>query len=249
MKRSIWIFILIFNLLSLSAQERLYRERGKSRIMTEAEFENIQAVLSHRLKSRFPDARTEVSVENKTIMNKDTIFDVALIVKFEGQKSIHFTNLTGGETIFSQVGKSLPDFKLKSIDGKTYTKADFNGKPILLNYWLKTCGPCKAEMPALNKLKEKYDERVYFIAITPDTKEEAESVLEKHPFHFLQLIEAKELIEKLGLTGAPKNIFIDKNGTIYQVYEKVDDVYDTEKKIVSRGNAKEFIEILDKLLK
>lgn len=104
-------------------------------------------------------------------------------------------------------------------------------------------------MPTLNKLKQQYGDKVHFIAITYDNKADVESVLQQHPFDFLQLIEAKALINMLKINGAPKNIFVDKKGIIRQMYEKVDDVYDPETQTVSLGEGKEFMKILDELLK
>lgn len=64
--RQIVISLLIaINIFSLSAQKRMYREWGKSRIMSESEFVNKQNVLVYKLKKKFPDARTEYSIEKK----------------------------------------------------------------------------------------------------------------------------------------------------------------------------------------
>ena len=248
MKRIVISLLIVINIFSLSAQHRMYREWGKSRIMSESEFVNMQNVLVSKLKKRFSDARIEYSIEKETISKSDTLHDVKLTIKFDGEKSIHLSNLVDTEA-FKNVGKHFPDFYLKGLDGKNYTLKDFKGKPMLINYWFKTCGPCKAEMPALNKLKQQYGDNVHFIAITYDNKAHVEGVLREHPFDFLQLIEAKALIDKLKINGAPKNIFVDKNGIIRQMYEKVDDIYDAENQTVSLGEGKEFMKILDELLK
>lgn len=248
MKRTALVFTLVFTCLcTVFGQNKFYRESGKSRIMSQAEFDNMTNVSTHRLISKFPDARTVTEIVNKTLMGKDTLCDVKIVLKFDGEKSIHLTNITSGN-IFKKVGTKFPDFNLKSFDGKSYTLRNFKGKPMLVNYWFNTCAPCKAEMPALNKLKEKYGDKVHFVSITADTEKMAQSVLDDHPFHFLHLLEAYDLIGKLGLSGAPKNIFVDKNGVIRQVYEKVDDVFDPQTKTISHGDAKEFAEILDILI-
>jgi peroxiredoxin len=48
------------------------------------------------------------------------------------------------------------DFTLKDMHGKEVTLASFRGKPIILNFWATWCGPCKAEIPALVELADKY---------------------------------------------------------------------------------------------
>lgn len=238
------ITFMISNMVAFS-QKRYYREVGKSRILNEAEFINMKKALAGKFKNKFPDARTVETIKKQSMWGTDTLFDVQLKLLFDGTKSLSFFNHEG---IYKKVDTPFPDFNLKSLDGKIYTLSDFKGKPMLINYWFKTCGPCKAEMPALNKIKEKYGDRVHFVAITYDDKNDVEQVLKAHPFNFLHLIEAKALIGELEINGAPKNIFVDKNGIIRQVYDNVDDVYDEATRSVLHGDGKEIMQMLDTLL-
>lgn len=52
--------------------------------------------------------------------------------------------------------KPAPSFRLKSVDGKTVSLADYKGKAVLLNFWATWCGPCKLEMPWLIEMQKKY---------------------------------------------------------------------------------------------
>jgi thiol-disulfide isomerase/thioredoxin len=51
------------------------------------------------------------------------------------------------------------DFSVKDLAGKDVRLADFRGRPLIINFWATYCGPCKAEMPALIELGEKYKDR------------------------------------------------------------------------------------------
>jgi len=54
-------------------------------------------------------------------------------------------------------GSMAPDFQLKSLpEGKPLQLSSLRGKAVLLNFWATYCGPCKAEMPALERLQKKY---------------------------------------------------------------------------------------------
>src|SRR5260370_7082809 len=80
-----------------------------------------------------------------------------------------------------------PDFKLTSLDGKPVTLADSHGKVILLNFWATWCGPCRAEIPDLVELQNKYKDRLQILGLVVDdddqaaTKEFAQQLLLNYP--------------------------------------------------------------------
>lgn len=55
-----------------------------------------------------------------------------------------------------QTGFTAPDFTLPALDDQPVTLTDLRGKVVVLNLWASWCPPCRAEMPALNAVYEKY---------------------------------------------------------------------------------------------
>ena len=49
-------------------------------------------------------------------------------------------------------GEAAPTVLFDDPDGVKTTLASFSGKPFVLNLWATWCGPCKIEMPALEKI-------------------------------------------------------------------------------------------------
>ncbi len=71
-------------------------------------------------------------------------------------------NAEGKEPANSPEGTDLipaPDFTLTDQYGNTHSLADYRGKVIFLNFWATWCPPCRAEMPAIQELYEKYSQQ------------------------------------------------------------------------------------------
>jgi thiol-disulfide isomerase/thioredoxin len=65
--------------------------------------------------------------------------------------------------------KPLPDFQISDAEGKTWRLADLKGKVTLVNLWATWCGPCRNELPYLQKLFNKVRERKDLVVITLNT--------------------------------------------------------------------------------
>ena len=89
-------------------------------------------------------------------------------------------------------GRKAPDFKLRDVDGKTYTLKDFRGKTLVIDFWATWCPDCRAETEALVALK-KANPDVVFLGISFDTeKEKLAAYTREHGMDWLQLSEFKK---------------------------------------------------------
>ncbi|MBM3563715.1 MAG: TlpA family protein disulfide reductase [Alphaproteobacteria bacterium] len=95
----------------------------------------------------------------------------------------------------------LPDYAFNGPDGAPVSLASFKGKTTLLNIWATWCVPCRAEMPALDRLQEAFaGQNFQVVAVNIDTTR-----LER-PKAFL----AETGVKSLTYYGDPKaNIFFE----------------------------------------
>lgn len=77
---------------------------------------------------------------------------------------------------FTQHSSPIPLAKLKFTDpdGKIMTIDDFHGKVILMNFWASWCGPCRVELPELDRLQQELQsDKFEVILMSQDTKFQA----------------------------------------------------------------------------
>lgn len=118
------------------------------------------------------------------------------------------------ETAFEK-GAVLTTFDLENMDGQKVNLESLKGKVVLINFWFINCPPCRMEIPDLNELKVEYaDKNVEFLAITFDPKNQVSEFLQKIPFDFEILPNARRIIETYGIQGFPTSVVINKEGKV-----------------------------------
>ncbi len=118
---------------------------------------------------------------------------------------------------FEKIGMKVTPKKLLTMNGDSIQIGGEQSKPMLVNLWFVACGGCVAEIPALNKLQEKYSDSVNFVAMTFDDAEKVKKFLNRKDFNFVHIPASKEFIDYIGTKPYPENIFINKNGYIESI--------------------------------
>jgi thiol-disulfide isomerase/thioredoxin len=118
---------------------------------------------------------------------------------------------------YKKIGMKIPQQYFTSVNGEKIIIGGKKEKPTLINLWFIHCPGCIAEMPALNKLKEKYAEKVDFISLTFETKDDVLDFLKKRKFEFTHIANVREYIKQIGSYPYPETIFIDKEGYIRNI--------------------------------
>lgn len=111
----------------------------------------------------------------------------------------------------------LPTLNFKNAAGKDLTLGDFRGKVLFLNLWATWCGPCRHEMPSIDKLQAKLGSNEFqVLAISVDRAgpKKAQAFLDDIKAENLELLIDKtaKISRKLRARGLPVSLIIDRQG-------------------------------------
>ncbi|RKP51631.1 TlpA family protein disulfide reductase [Cohnella endophytica] len=124
----------------------------------------------------------------------------------------------------ARVEQVAPDFQLKDLNGNSVSLSDYKGKTVLMNFWATWCQVCKAEMPHVEKLYEKYkDGDVVILSVNATSQERdaqrVENYVDKHGLSFpIVLDERGEALHDYRVTAYPTTYIIGPDGKIRQRY-------------------------------
>ena len=119
-----------------------------------------------------------------------------------------------------KVGEAVPQWTLESIDGTMVSLADLRGKIVLIDFFYKSCGPCIAAMPGLQRLHEKYQDKGFaMVGIDPyDNPEDVSELLNKRGISYTILFSDKALPSEYHVDGYPNLFLIDREGKLVKLY-------------------------------
>jgi DsbE subfamily thiol:disulfide oxidoreductase len=119
------------------------------------------------------------------------------------------------------IGKSVGDFALQDLNGKSIQLSDYDGKTVLINAWATWCPPCRAEMPDLENYYQLHRNSGFeILAINAgDTPEQAAAFVNSTGLSFTILLDQDlHVLEGLGINGFPTSILIDPDGIIRYIH-------------------------------
>lgn len=116
-----------------------------------------------------------------------------------------------------------PAFTLSQLNGEgDVSLSDFEGSPIVVNFWASWCLPCRVEMPHLVEAHEQYaDDGVRFIGVAiSDTNEDALAFIEDFNVpvedgYVMVTDPDGEATIDYGVGGLPVTFFIQQDGAVH----------------------------------
>ena len=110
-----------------------------------------------------------------------------------------------------------PGLVLKDLQGKTHDLKDYKGQVVLVQFWATYCGPCRQEMPSMNKMMTKMGDTPFTILAVDMGETEAEVkqfVSEVKPEFTILMDEDGTSIGDWCVFAAPSNFIVGPDGKI-----------------------------------
>jgi len=189
------------------------------------ENEKFQEEAFKKEKPEFAKLLEEKTKGDKEKLNKgdfDPIFKTAIEASFD-QFSQYATNQYDRSAQMKKLdGNPSPEFDYENYKGGKTKLSDLKGKYVYIDLWATWCGPCRQEIPYLQKIEEKYHgKNIEFVSISIDNAKDNEkwkNFVASKNLGGVQLFADKDwgsdFVVKYGVTGIPRFILIDPRGNI-----------------------------------
>ncbi len=120
-----------------------------------------------------------------------------------------------------KAGVQAPDFKMKTIDGKTFKLSQLKGKTVVLDFWASWCPDCRKDAPEVVRMYKEYaPQGIEFVGVSMDTDVEAwRKACEQFGITHTQVSELKkfketDIAKAYGVKWIPSMVVVDKEGKV-----------------------------------
>lgn len=116
-----------------------------------------------------------------------------------------------------------PDFALTDLQGQMHHVREWDGSPLVVNFWATWCTPCRREIPAFNTLQAQYRQQgVHFVGIALDDPDAVAEFIQEIPINYTVLVGEAAGIQIARDFGnhdgiLPYTVFIAADGTIASI--------------------------------
>jgi thiol-disulfide isomerase/thioredoxin len=120
---------------------------------------------------------------------------------------------------FFRNAPAVPSFTVADLEGRSISTANLKGKVVIVNFWATWCPPCRAEIPDLVALQEKYRDSLQVIGVSQDeiAPEQVKRFAVEHGMNY-PIVMSSSQIEKLfpGVHALPTSFVLDREGRLVQ---------------------------------
>jgi len=144
----------------------------------------------------------------------------------------------------AQAGNDAPSFTLKDLNRQQVSLSDYRGSVVLVNFWATWCGPCKQEMPHLDKMNTEFGSQGFVVLSisTDDARKSSQvkSYIRARQYGFTVLLdtESTAISQYNPSKSLPYTALIDRQGKIHKIFQG----YTPGEEVELRAEVKKLVE-------
>ena len=115
----------------------------------------------------------------------------------------------------------LDDLTMRDLDGHQIALSDMRGKITLVNFWATWCGPCRAEIPDLVELQDRYPDQLQIIGVSLDESgpETVRAFADTFEMNYPVVMTTPEITKQFpGVFALPTTFILDGEGRVSQLH-------------------------------
>ncbi|MGX7666608.1 redoxin domain-containing protein [Flavobacterium pedocola] len=207
-------------LVATKFNNNLYKQLGENEEYTyKLAIPEIKKVKSQAIRNaHLQNVSYEVSAGNpEASLLYNEIMNISTDAKFKENLTTKFNKI---KTLTP--GNVSPKFDYENFKGGKTSLESLKGKYVYIDVWATWCGPCRREIPSLQKVEEQYHgKNIEFVSLSIDTKKDYEKwrkFVEEKKLGGIQLFADSDWTSKFvtdyAIEGIPRFILVDPNGNI-----------------------------------
>ena len=138
---------------------------------------------------------------------------------------------------FASNPQPVPPFLVTDLDGNPVSTAAWKGKVVFVNFWATWCPPCRAEIPVLIDLANRYKDRLQIVGVSLDDDDPQD--VKKFAAHFginypIVMASREMVAEYGGVPALPTLFVVNTDGNVVQKHEGLysQELYETEVRLL-----------------
>jgi len=118
----------------------------------------------------------------------------------------------------ARIGGTAPNFEWNAATGKTEKLSDLRGKVVVITFWATWCEPCRAEMPAMQRVARSTDAAFLAVDLLEDGAKVRSFIDSLALDRLVPLLDLDgNVTRKYGVLELPQTFFIDSQGVIRHI--------------------------------